>query len=227
MGPKQEDGTEPHLRPRQVTRGEPSGSTGTTRRELGGVLRRRSRVCLALLPQSRHTQRASNRWEGDRPSDQIHQPHRSRGQVVRSPRPVIGVWRIARSRMRQHYVPRFYLQLFIDLDGQPIETDFLWEVHLPTGQIRRKAPKNAAWRTDYYTLPDVEPAIAQPVEAGLSQVEGVKRTDHPPDCRRRSNAFWPRPRRTAVLSRPLGDPCAGLSESHRKELAAPAPAANP
>jgi hypothetical protein len=42
--------------------------------------------------------------------------------------------------MRQHYVPRFYLQLFVDPAVPIIETDYLWEVHLPSATIKRRAP---------------------------------------------------------------------------------------
>src|SRR5215469_15749337 len=67
--------------------------------------------------------------------------------------------------MRHHYVPRFYLRLFVDPNVPFIETDYLWECHLPTGTIKRGAPKNVAARTDYYKVPGVPDEIAQTVEA--------------------------------------------------------------
>jgi hypothetical protein len=77
------------------------------------------------------------------------------------------------SPMRQHYVPRFYLELFVDPDVPLIESDYLWECHLPTAAIKRRAPKNVAVRTDYYKIPGVAADVAQMAEETLSQIESV------------------------------------------------------
>jgi len=75
--------------------------------------------------------------------------------------------------MRHHYVPRFYLHLFVDPNVPLIETDYVWECHLPSGDIKRRAPKNVAARTDYYKVPGVPDEVAQTVEASFSQMESA------------------------------------------------------
>jgi len=75
--------------------------------------------------------------------------------------------------MRHHYVPRFYLQLFVDPNVPLIETDYVWECHLRTGGIKRRAPTNVATKTDYYKIPGVPDELAQTVEASFSQMESV------------------------------------------------------
>jgi hypothetical protein len=53
--------------------------------------------------------------------------------------------------MKQHIVPRFYLEAFVDPATPEGHEPSLWECDLPAGRVRRHAPRNAATGPDYYS----------------------------------------------------------------------------
>jgi Protein of unknown function (DUF4238) len=54
----------------------------------------------------------------------------------------------------QHFVPKFYLQGFLDRDsvGRENIEPFLWVVDVESGTIKKKAPKNIAGASGYYNV---------------------------------------------------------------------------
>jgi hypothetical protein len=51
-----------------------------------------------------------------------------------------------------HILPRFYLEGFLDPQTPPGHEPFLWETDLVNGKVRKRAPKKAAARSNYYLV---------------------------------------------------------------------------
>ena len=75
--------------------------------------------------------------------------------------------------MKHHYVPAFYLGAFTDPATPASYEPYLWVVDLEQRSISRRAPKNAAARTDYYAPGGESGGTDHCVETWFSQIESV------------------------------------------------------
>src|SRR5436309_1798723 len=72
--------------------------------------------------------------------------------------------------MRQHVVPRFYLDAFCDPVTPEGQEPSLWQCDLEDGVVKRRAPRRAALRANYYSV--VKPGgDDHQVEGLLSKIE--------------------------------------------------------
>lgn len=67
---------------------------------------------------------------------------------------------------RQHYVPRFYLEHFADINGM------VWSYDLQAESIRPATPENTAVETNFYSVIDAEGEHNDEIENWLQGVEG-------------------------------------------------------
>lgn len=72
---------------------------------------------------------------------------------------------------RQHFVPQFYLNGFVDPSSKGSRNPYLWVVDLQNRTIRRKSPKNVAHTIGFYDWKEVKDR-APSIEFLYSQVEG-------------------------------------------------------
>ena len=70
----------------------------------------------------------------------------------------------------QHYVPRFYLQYFIDKNKFDYEQDFLWIFERPKKIPFRKSPKNIAFVNYFYSF-QLENKYNYVIEDMISKIE--------------------------------------------------------
>jgi Protein of unknown function (DUF4238) len=66
---------------------------------------------------------------------------------------------------RQHYVPKFYLEHFIDVDGN------VWNYDIANNEVRNASPMNTAVETNFYSVLNEAGDYYDEVESWLSGVE--------------------------------------------------------
>ena len=78
---------------------------------------------------------------------------------------------MAKSHKSQHWVPRSYLQAWVDPDTPAGHEPYVNVISRDGGEVRRRAPSNIFTETDLYTiqLPDGRRDLR--LEHGLSQLE--------------------------------------------------------
>jgi len=74
--------------------------------------------------------------------------------------------------MKQHYLPQFYLDNFVDAESPPGHAPYLWVFSKKTGAWRRRAPKNLAIKADFYTFYEKNQEKRQELEQALSILDG-------------------------------------------------------
>ena len=77
---------------------------------------------------------------------------------------------------RQHYIPQSYLKHFTDPRTQERQDPYLWVFDRKKNEIKRRAPKNAAWSPHRYTFQDRDGTRNESLETGLSRVESLVAT---------------------------------------------------
>ncbi len=73
---------------------------------------------------------------------------------------------------KHHYLPQFYLKEFTDPDTPLGQEPYVW-VHRPDSGWQKRAPKNVAEESGYYTLTDDAGNEADDLERMLSRIESV------------------------------------------------------
>lgn len=73
----------------------------------------------------------------------------------------------------QHYVPRAYLAGFVDPETPDHHTPYLWVYEADKDAPYRKAPKNVAEESFYYSFQDERGELQHDMEEGLSNIEGA------------------------------------------------------
>ena len=74
--------------------------------------------------------------------------------------------------MRQHYLPRFYLQGFIDPDGPRGHTPFVWVYRKAERRWKKRSPKKLGRRTDMYSFASESRDRDDRVEKAIAANEG-------------------------------------------------------
>ncbi len=72
---------------------------------------------------------------------------------------------------KHHYVPRFYLEGFVDPLSSSLPNPYLWIVDLEQGTLKKRSPETAARITGYYDLRSPELPDKVTLETLLSRVE--------------------------------------------------------
>lgn len=70
---------------------------------------------------------------------------------------------------KQHYIPRFYLNLFVDKNKKSYEDDYVWVFTKPNRAARRKSPNNLCYQKKYYTLVIKDKKIESQLENIISK----------------------------------------------------------
>lgn len=73
--------------------------------------------------------------------------------------------------MKQHYLPKFYLEGFTDPGAGTPRTPYCWLYYRSEGRWKKRAPKNIATKTDVYSTTDDKGARHDELEKFLSSVE--------------------------------------------------------
>ncbi len=71
----------------------------------------------------------------------------------------------------QHYIPRFYLNLFTDPDTPCIQTPYVWIFDRESGNVKNKAPMNFAYIKGYNNIVDKNGKISTAVEEEFRLIE--------------------------------------------------------
>ena len=74
---------------------------------------------------------------------------------------------------RAHTVPRFYLGGFAAPESEGTADPFVWLGHLPTGEVKRRSPKNISIARGLYDGPGGFDDASKSIEAHLSQIEAA------------------------------------------------------
>lgn len=75
------------------------------------------------------------------------------------------------AKKRQHYIPRFYLNHFIDTDTPVLQTPYVWIFDKKSERIKNKAPLNFAYRHGYNNIIDENGKISSKVEEQFQVIE--------------------------------------------------------
>lgn len=73
--------------------------------------------------------------------------------------------------MKQHYLPKFYLDGFTEPHAEKLRTPYCWLYYRCEGRWKKRAPKNIATKTDLYSITDDEGTRHDELEKFLSSVE--------------------------------------------------------
>ena len=79
-------------------------------------------------------------------------------------------WVLSKLATTHHFLPRFYLNAFVDPSSRDLRNPFLWVVELQSKILKQKAPKNVASITGFYDWRELK-AIAPLIEPIYSQIE--------------------------------------------------------
>lgn len=74
-------------------------------------------------------------------------------------------------KKKHHYVPRFYLGLFLDKNRHPPQANYLWVIEKYKNNAFRKSPENIAFENYFYSIDESDANDSNIIEDMLSKVE--------------------------------------------------------